>query len=73
MSSFRDIISRWPSISDFADDIGVEENTAKQMRTRNSVNARYWLAMVEGGRKRGLDISFEKLSAAYSSKDEAAA
>jgi hypothetical protein len=65
MKTFRDIISKWPSVSDFADDIGVEENTAKQMRTRNSVNAKYWTSMVTAAQKRGIKLSYEQLSAAY--------
>lgn len=61
------IISLWPNLSDFADDIGVSENTAKQMRTRNRVNARYWPAMVAGAQARGIEgVSLEVLAKAIS-------
>lgn len=73
MSTFRTIINQWPSIAEFATDIGVEENTAKQMRTRNSVNAKYWPAMVVGAQRRGIDVTFESLAAAYADRDEVAA
>lgn len=59
----------WPSLADFASDIGVEENTAKQMRTRNSVNPVYWPSMMEGARCRKIDgVTFEALTAAYAAR-----
>lgn len=65
MRTHRDIISLWPRLADFASDIGVSENTAKQMRTRDSVNARYWPAMVGGAKRRGIrGVTYETLSAA---------
>jgi hypothetical protein len=61
------IISLWPSIAAFADDIGVSENTAKQMRTRNRVNAKYWPAMVAGAQVRGIKgVTLEALAKAIS-------
>ena len=73
MKTFRDIISKWPSVSDFADDIGVEENTAKQMRTRNSVNGKYWLPMVRAAEKRGIKLTLEQLNSAYANREGLAA
>lgn len=72
MTTFRDIINQWPSLADFAADIGVEENTAKQMRTRNSVNARYWIPMVSAARRRRIKVTMDVLAAAYS-RDEVSA
>lgn len=64
MKTHRDIISLWPRLADFASDIGVPENTAKQMRTRNSINARYWPALVRAAQSRGIDgVTFEDLNA----------
>lgn len=73
MKTFRDIISKWPSISDFAEDIGVEENTAKQMRTRNSVNGKYWTPMVKAAKARGINLTHEQLNAAYINREGIAA
>jgi len=57
------IISKWPSIAEFAADIGVPENTAKQMRTRNSINGRYWLAMISGAKRRKISgVTIEALT-----------
>jgi hypothetical protein len=59
------IISLWPCLADFADDIGVSVNTAKQMRFRNRINARHWAAAVAGARVRGIkDVTFEALATA---------
>ncbi|WP_159373862.1 MULTISPECIES: hypothetical protein [Rhodoplanes] len=63
MSSFRDLINAY-GLADFADDVGVQPNTAKQMRQRNSVAPEYWDAWVRGARRRGLDITLEKLAQA---------
>ena len=62
MKTFRDILNEWPTLADFAADVGVSENTAKQMRTRNSVNAKYWLAMIAAAPGRGIDLTFEQLA-----------
>lgn len=64
ITSFRDAIARWPSISDFAEDIGVSENTAKQMRTRNSIPAPYWLNAASAAKRREIDgVSIETFAA----------
>lgn len=55
MQTHRTLISKWPSLEDFAEDIGVVENTAKQMAMRNSVNGGYWLAAAQGAERRGID------------------
>ena len=59
----RLIIDKWPTLADFAEDIGVSENTAKQMRTRNSINSRYWTALIEGAQIRSIpNIDYEALA-----------
>jgi len=73
METHRDIISKWPSITAFADDIGVSANTAKQMRTRNSINGRYWAAAVEGAKQRRLNgVTLEALALTAMQTPEAA-
>lgn len=64
MNTFRDVINAWPTLDDFASDIRVEPNTAKQMRTRNSVAAAYWPDMISGAKRRKIvGVSLEKLAA----------
>lgn len=65
---FRDIVEAWPSLREFADDIGVSENTAKGIRTRNGLPSRYWLRLVEGAARRGIPcVTLELL--AYLAED----
>lgn len=72
MNTFQDIINGWPSLADFASDIGVEENTAKQMRTRNSVNPVHWPSMIDGAKRRKIvGVTFEALTSAYAAKRSA--
>ena len=57
------LISLWPSLSAFAEDIGVSYNTAKAMRRRGSVPAEYWTLMVSAAAERGLDgVTLDRLA-----------
>lgn len=51
--SHRPLIDLWPSIRDFADDIGVSYNTAKHIRRRGMIPDGYWEAAIEGANRRG--------------------
>ena len=65
MLTHRDIIKTWPKLRDFAEDIGVSENTAKAMRTRNSINSVYWREVVSGAERRGYsDVTHKALAIA---------
>lgn len=62
MDSFATLITSY-GITEFAEDIGVSLNTAKQMRTRNAVAAEHWDAWVRGAQRRNrLDVTLEKLA-----------
>ncbi|ACA18441.1 hypothetical protein M446_4083 [Methylobacterium sp. 4-46] len=62
MDSFRALIVAY-GLSEFAADIGVHENTAKQMRKRDSVAPEYWDAWVRGARVRGVGgVTLERLA-----------
>lgn len=57
------IINLWPSLSSFADDIGVPYVTAKAMRRRGSIPAPYWMMAVSKASERGLDgVTLERLA-----------
>jgi predicted GNAT superfamily acetyltransferase len=69
MTSHRDIIDRWPSVREFAADIGITYNSANLMRHRHSINARYWDRVVEAAKARGLrGINHKLLSSTYRSR-----
>lgn len=62
MDTFRSLIAAY-GLGEFAADIGVHENTAKQMRKRDSVAPEYWDAWVSRARERGrVEISLERLA-----------
>lgn len=61
--SHAEIIGLWPSLGEFAADIGVSYGTAKQMRRRNSIADDHRPAVVAKAEIRGLTgITFELLS-----------
>lgn len=63
IKSFRNIIELWPSIGDFADDIGVKYVTAQVMKHRDSIDADHWVAVVEAAKRRGYSgITYETLA-----------
>lgn len=68
-----DIISRWPSVSAFASDIGVEYGTAKAMRRRSSIPPGKWVLVVEKAAERGIaGVTYEALALAAADVDDAA-
>ncbi len=50
----RDIINAWPTLSDFAADIGVTYGAAKAMRRRSRIGIEYVDAVVSAAQARGL-------------------
>jgi hypothetical protein len=55
MNSHTDIIDLWPTLREYASDIGVPYGTAQVMRYRRSIHARHWDDVVMAARKRGLE------------------
>jgi hypothetical protein len=50
--SHRDIIGAWPSLCDFARDIGVSEGAVKLMRHRQSIAWYYWREVAKKAKRR---------------------
>jgi len=46
------IINSWPSLSDFANDLDIAYGTAKAMRSRGTIPAKYWATVISKARKR---------------------
>lgn len=62
MSTFSRLIDRWQTVAAFADEIGVAYVTAHAMKTRDSINARHWPAVMAAARKHGWDdVTLESL------------
>lgn len=69
-----EIINKWPTLSDFADDLGVQYGTAKAMRRRGSIPPEHWLTVVGKAATREIDdVSLEVLAAAVAKQGEVAA
>lgn len=49
-----DIINLWPSLSQFADDLGVRYGTAKAMRRRGRIPSEYWFRLAQKAEERGM-------------------
>ena len=63
MNTFASIIERWPSLHDFAADIGVAYVTAQVMKHRDSIAAEHWAAVVDGAKNRKIDgVTLELLA-----------
>ena len=68
-----DIINQWPTLTDFADDIGVPYVTAKAMRRRGSIPSCYWVRVVSAAHMRGIaDVSYKRLAELVAIPQEAA-
>jgi hypothetical protein len=63
MTTYTEIIDRWPSLTAYAADIGVRYGTAQVMRYRGSIPAKYWKRVVAAAARRGIDgVSLELLA-----------
>lgn len=52
--TFDSLIRKWPSLSAFADDIGVPYETGRMMRWRSSIADEHWMAVVAAASRRGI-------------------
>lgn len=60
-----EIINQWPSLSDFADDLGIAYGTAKAMRRRNRIPPEYWCRLVTRADERSLQhVTLDALASA---------
>ena len=60
------IIAKWPSVADFARDLGLNYQTARFMKRRNSIPPRYWRKVAQVAKQRGIKgVSVENLEKTY--------
>ena len=63
MQTIADLMGLWPSVSEFARDIGVQPTHAHVMKVRGSIPSARWAAVVEAAKTRGIPgVTFEKLA-----------
>lgn len=56
-----DIIKLWPTLAEFAADLGVKRHTARGWKRRNSIPWKYWPSLLEKARERRAYVSPEEL------------
>lgn len=59
--SISDLIALWPTLADFAHDLGVDYGAAKQMRRRSSISVKHWDKLMRAARRKGVRISADML------------
>ena len=62
ITSHAQIIKQWPRSQDFAADIGVHDDSARQWVHRDRIPAKYWVAIVQAAKVRGYPVSLELLA-----------
>ena len=60
--TFRDLIKNWPTVAEFAIDIGVKPSTGRAMWLRNSVAVAHWEAVIKAAKKRGVSVTMAQLA-----------
>lgn len=64
MHTFGDVIGLWPSVKEFAGDIGITPLLARQMRNRDSISAKYWQRIIDAADERDIPgVTYEALAA----------
>ena len=72
-SSIPALIDQWPTIAEFAADVGCGYEAARQMRRRNSIAPEHWPNVVKASKDRGFTgVTFEWLTEQRVSVTEAA-
>ena len=61
----KHIFDLWPSVPEFAADVGIPDGTAYQMRQRGSISPSHWGGMMDAAQRRDIALTFAELSAAY--------
>lgn len=51
----------WPSIPEFARDVGLKASHVHTMRVRGRIPVEYWPAIIEAAQRRGFDVTAEML------------
>lgn len=73
--SFTAIVALWPSPDTMAVELGAKVETVRKWRQRDSIPADWWLAVVEGAKRRGETLTVNDMAelAARKRPEEASA
>lgn len=54
-TSIPALIDQWPTIAEFASDVGCGYEAARQMRRRKKIAPEHWASVVSASKGRGID------------------
>ncbi len=57
MNSFQEVLDKWPSMADLADDLGEKIHTVRKWHSRNRIPSSKWTSLIEAGKKRHIKIT----------------
>lgn len=61
LDTFQDLIARWGSVREFAEEMGVSPNTAAGWKRRNSIPSDYWAGVLEAAAEREIPVAADDL------------
>ncbi len=71
MRTFTDLINRWPTIKDFAEEINVSHAAAQSMHRRASIRSTHWAKIIKAAQKRGFkNVTQKKMLKLQEASDE---
>lgn len=59
--TFRDLVTHFGGVNNFAAKVGIGEFAAKKMRDRNSIAVRHWPDVISAARGEGLILTTDDL------------
>ena len=62
METVPEIIDKWPSVAELADDLGEKPNTVSKWRQRQRIPSDRWLPLVACARKRRIPLDLTTLA-----------
>lgn len=71
-ATFPEVIDLWPSINEFAAEMGVHINTVRNWHTRGRIPAKYWTGIIECAKRREIRITPSLLTQIAASSNETA-
>ena len=59
--TYKDIVSRWPSVGDLASDLNVPADLVRKWVVRNRIPVGYWHTMTKAAEKRHIKLEVSEM------------
>jgi hypothetical protein len=64
--SISELIAKWPTIAEFASEVGCGYEAARKMSARGRVGPRHWSSVVAASERKGIEgVTFDWLAGQY--------